>query len=246
MTQSAPVPSVFTFTTQTVRVVLVEDAPWFVAADVCAALEIDNNRQALARLDDDEKGVISNDTPGGRQEVGIINESGLYSLILGSRKPAAKRFKKWVTSEVLPAIRQHGRYELTPQPAPGLDSEQLATLATAIRRCSIGWVFGAATGARIHNRLRVTFGVREVALLSPEQYRAALAILAEQQQASEEFLTLIMEVRDWFDSEVAGGGTPWTPAIKARLARQMKARVALPAQVDWLALARQAAQEDAS
>ena len=65
----------------------------------------------MTRLDDDEKGVISNDTPGGMQEVTIINESGLYSLVLGSRKPEAKKFRKWVTSEVLPAIRKTGRYE---------------------------------------------------------------------------------------------------------------------------------------
>lgn len=66
---------------------------WFVAADVCAALDIQNTAHALTRLDGDEKGVVSNDTPGGAQEMLAINESGLYSLTLGSRKPEAKRFK---------------------------------------------------------------------------------------------------------------------------------------------------------
>ncbi|MBL26026.1 MAG: hypothetical protein CMM50_00550 [Rhodospirillaceae bacterium] len=84
--------------------------PWFVLSDVCRALEIKNPGDAADRLDDDEKGIVNADTPGGRQNLSIINESGLYSLILTSRKPAAKRFKKWVTSEVLPAIRRTGRY----------------------------------------------------------------------------------------------------------------------------------------
>lgn len=88
----------------------INGSPWFVAADVCRALEIRNPRQAVSRLDDDEKGVGSSDTLGGRQQVTIINESGLYSLILRSRKESAKRFKKWVTAIVLPTIRTHGGY----------------------------------------------------------------------------------------------------------------------------------------
>jgi prophage antirepressor-like protein len=83
---------------------------WFVAADVCQALDIGNPAMALARLDEDEKGISSIDTLGGQQNMGIINESGLYSLILTSRKPEAKQFKRWVTHEVLPAIARHGFY----------------------------------------------------------------------------------------------------------------------------------------
>ncbi len=86
--------------------------PWFLAKDVCAILEITNRSDALARLDEDEKGVATTDTLGGPQIVGTVNESGLYSLIMTSRKPEAKRFKKWVTSEVLPAIRKTGGYSV--------------------------------------------------------------------------------------------------------------------------------------
>ena len=100
----------FLFDRREVRTLLIDDQPWFVAADVCQALAIRNNRDAIARLDDDERGVATTDTPSGQQDMGIINESGLYSLILTSRKTEAKRFKKWVTAEVLPAIRKHGRY----------------------------------------------------------------------------------------------------------------------------------------
>jgi len=81
---------------------------------------------AFARLDDDEKGVVSNDTPGGQQEMTTINESGLYSLILSSRKPEARAFKRWVTHEVLPAIRKTGRYESPNQPgASAIDPRTL-------------------------------------------------------------------------------------------------------------------------
>lgn len=92
------------------RVLERDGETWFVAKDVCAALEIGNSRQALTRLDDDEKGVISNDTPGGMQQLQCVNEPGLYALVLSSRKPEARAFKRWVTHEVLPSIRAKGGY----------------------------------------------------------------------------------------------------------------------------------------
>jgi len=84
--------------------------PWFVLSDVAQRLGVKNSRSISSRLDDDEKGVIQIDTLGGKQGVSIINESGLYSAILRSDKPEAKRFKKWITAEVLPAIRKTGSY----------------------------------------------------------------------------------------------------------------------------------------
>ena len=84
--------------------------PWFVAADVCAALDLPDTHKAIARLDDDEKGRNSIPTPGGQQDMSVVNESGLYNLVLGSRKPEAKRFKRWITHEVLPSIRKTGSY----------------------------------------------------------------------------------------------------------------------------------------
>lgn len=88
--------------------------PWFVAADVCAILDLDQVSRATSRLDDDEKGVTTSNTLGGNQQMATINESGLYSLILTSRKPEAKAFKKWITAEVLPALRKTGSYQLAP------------------------------------------------------------------------------------------------------------------------------------
>ena len=83
---------------------------WFVAADVCDALAIAQPASSLRRLDADERGVHTVHTPGGSQEMTTINEAGLYSLILRSRKPEAKAFKRWVTHDVLPAIRRTGSY----------------------------------------------------------------------------------------------------------------------------------------
>ena len=93
-----------------VRTVTLDGAPCFVAADVCRALDISNSRDAVRRLDDDERGVVSTDTLGGVQEMTVVNESGLYSLVLGSRKPEAKQFKRWITHEVIPTIRKTGGY----------------------------------------------------------------------------------------------------------------------------------------
>ena len=93
-----------------VRTILMDGEPWFVASDVCSALDIRNNRDAIARLEDDEKGVGLTDTPGGKQKVTVVNEPGLYSLIMSSRKPEARAFKHWITHEVIPSIRKHGAY----------------------------------------------------------------------------------------------------------------------------------------
>lgn len=101
----------FDFENHNVRTVLRDGQPWFIATDLCEILGIKNSRDTLALLDDDEKGVDIADTLGGPQKVGCVNESGLYHLIFKSRKPAAKRFRKWVTTQVLPEIRKTGRYE---------------------------------------------------------------------------------------------------------------------------------------
>ncbi|WP_407261584.1 BRO-N domain-containing protein [Klebsiella quasipneumoniae] len=105
--------SVFSFQeNHPVRVVLVNGEPaWFVAADVCKALDIADNRAAVRKLDDDEKGGYSLPPTVGVQSVGIVNESGLYTLILRCRDAVkqgttARRFRKWVTNEVLPAIQK--------------------------------------------------------------------------------------------------------------------------------------------
>ena len=101
----------FNFSGQDVRIITINDEPWFVGKDVADILGYSNSRKALSdHVDDEDKGVTKSDTLGGNQNITIINESGLYSLILKSKKPEAKQFKRWVTSDVLPTIRKHGAY----------------------------------------------------------------------------------------------------------------------------------------
>ncbi|WP_314324462.1 Bro-N domain-containing protein [Comamonas aquatica] len=102
--------STFNFGAHTVRVIVRDGQPWFVATDVAMALGYSSPKDAAEHLDADEKGSAITRTPGGDQRVTVINESGLYALVLRSRKPEARKFAKWVTGEVLPSIRKTGMY----------------------------------------------------------------------------------------------------------------------------------------
>lgn len=102
--------TVYNFNGSNVRVVIRDDEPWFVAKDVCGVLELEKTDSAIRELEPDEKGTHVVSTLGGNQRMSVVSESGLYALIFKSRKPEAKVFRKWVTSEVLPAIRKTGRY----------------------------------------------------------------------------------------------------------------------------------------
>ncbi len=106
----------FSFENFSVRAISRNGDIWFIATDVCAVLDIKNTTQALAVLEDDEYSMFNiGNSERGNPNVNVINESGLYALILRSRKPTAKRFRKWVTSEVLPAIRKTGQYRQQPE-----------------------------------------------------------------------------------------------------------------------------------
>lgn len=175
----------FSFENFPVRAVNKDGNIWFVAADVCSVLDIKNTTQALAALDDDERSMFNigrSAINGGGGEVNIINESGLYALILRSRKPEAKRFRKWVTSEVLPAIRKTGAYVHTPYKQgrrDTLSADQAESLRNMIRSAAeqlpedkrasftvVGW-----------SKLRSHFGCkyREI---PADEYSEAVSILA--------------------------------------------------------------------
>lgn len=115
----------FQFDANELRAISKDGEPWFVLNDVCRVLEISNARDAATRLDDDEKaGVVIPDAIGRAQNTTIISESGLYALILTSRKPEAKRFRKWVTAEVLPELRKTGSYSVRETPPKQIDAIQ--------------------------------------------------------------------------------------------------------------------------
>jgi prophage antirepressor-like protein len=145
----------FNFEGSDVRMVVLNGEPWWVARDVCNVLALVDVNRSVARLDADEKGAHVVSTVGaGRQEVVIVNESGLYTLILRSRRPEAKAFRKWITSEVLPNIRQTGAYiapgvEVAIAPSPDVNQQILMmmaqTMATLTGKTSA--VEAIATGA---------------------------------------------------------------------------------------------------
>lgn len=136
-----------------IRTVTIDGEPWFVGKDVAEILGYSNSRDALAkRVDEEDKGVAKCDTLGGTQELTVINESGLYSLILSSKLQTAKKFKHWVTSEVLPSIRRQGstRYRTFP------------------KRCrqSFFWIRERYRWKREWTSLNLTFQCMEVKLMS--------------------------------------------------------------------------------
>jgi prophage antirepressor-like protein len=123
------------YETNQIRMTEVDGEPVWIAKDVCDTLDIKNSRDAVSTLDEDEKGVATTDTLGGSQSVQVINESGLYNLIFQSRKPEAKKFKRWVTHEVLPQIRRTGIFMAAGMVAP--EYAELAALeyrAAALRK----------------------------------------------------------------------------------------------------------------
>lgn len=174
----------FNFGKQQVRTLLIDDQPWFVANDVSAALQYSEASAMTRHLDDDEKGLSIVQTLGGDQEMLVINESGLYSAILRSRKAEAKRFKKWVTSEVLPAIRKHGRYEDQGKMQPMLDEllgPQGARKLGNIMRCRVAKLDAEqqrSATAKLASALHARFDVPRMELIPGDQLDAACNFVA--------------------------------------------------------------------
>jgi|WetSurMetagenome_2_1015567.scaffolds.fasta_scaffold05027_12 prophage antirepressor-like protein len=135
-----------------VRTVSIDGEPWFVAKDVIAILDIGNVTDALSRLDEDEKGFDSIDTLGGIQEMSIITESGLYSLTLGSKKPEAKPFKRWVTHDVIPAIRKTGSYS-KPMTQAEIIAAQANLLVEVERKSNAALTAADSANKRLDNAL---------------------------------------------------------------------------------------------
>lgn len=125
------------------RVIKKDGEPWFVAKDVQTALSLTNIAATLALLDSDEKGINTVYTHGGPQQMNVVNEPGLYSLILRSRKPEAKTFKRWVTHEVLPTIRKTGGY-MVPEVAVKVAENPMEAIARGLLKVS-------GKGATFHN-----------------------------------------------------------------------------------------------
>lgn len=178
-TQSASALAVFTSSFVELRVIMIDEQPWFAVNDICSALELVNPRKAFADLDDDEKGVTTSYTPGGTQKLNIVNEAGLYCLIFKSRKPEAKKFKRWVTHEVLPAIRKTGSYGNPGWPPTNRATyHQREQLAAAVRQVTVGFM-GKGAAYAINERVRNHFGVQRVDDLTGEQAQDAIVMVKQ-------------------------------------------------------------------
>lgn len=183
----------FRFEAKEVRTILIDDQPWFVAADVCASLAISNVSLAVNGradresdgLDIDEKGVATVNTPSGDQEMLVVNESGLYSLIFKSRKAEAKRFKKWVTSEVLPTIRKNGSYEDSRGALATLVGDVIGSTGEVVLNRVIeqkGYRIAPSMQRSfkhtMKSRLRSRFNVQKASLIPADQMEAACNFIA--------------------------------------------------------------------
>lgn len=160
-------PVAFNFDASVIRAIQINDEPWFVASDVAALLEYRDAPSMTRMLDDDEKGTHYLRTLGGVQLLTIVNESGLFSAILSSRKPEAKRVKKWVTSDVLPSIRKTGQYRT--QPTAELSRLEILQMAIEAEKANIQLTTQLAIAAPKAQALDLIsdatglFGVREAA-----------------------------------------------------------------------------------
>lgn len=121
----------FEYSGHEVRSILIDNEPWFIASDVARVLEYRAAPDMTRRIDDEDKGYAKVRTPGGEQELSILNESGLYDAVFRSNAEGAKKFKRWVTAEVLPAIRKSGSYSASPQ-VPQSYAEALRELASNV------------------------------------------------------------------------------------------------------------------
>ena len=139
---STPIVAVFE-SASSIRIILIDSEPWFVAVDVANALNFRDASNMTRMLDDDEKGTRNVSTLGGNQELTVISESGLYCAVLKSRKPEAKVFRKWVTSEVLPSIRKTGGYVVPvaePEPQYEEDSAIISEVETERLKKMVGGI----------------------------------------------------------------------------------------------------------
>lgn len=163
----------FSFENSSVRTLGTPEAPLFVASDITKALGFGNSRQAIAtHVDPEDLIKVEIDTAGGKQTVNCVNESGLYALIFGSKLESAKRFKRWVTSEVLPAIRRTGRYE-TAQSAQISTSEQYEIRKAIKARAKNSSVHYQT----VYNALYDYFKIASYKDLRHDQMKAALALI---------------------------------------------------------------------
>ena len=201
---------------------MLDGNPWFVAADVCAVLGIEKHRDALSKLDADERGSVKVDTLGGAQDMAAVNESGLYTLILRCRnatKPGTvpHRFRKWVTSEVLPSIRKTGSYQTPnpeiPQAMETVNSADLAKLSQIVYLLKTNFHMEGSASHAAYARLRKEFGLEKGVSSLPTLYLdQAIEILSEMNRLAFAFKGIVIEAEAKFFRQIMRAGKTMSEA----------------------------------
>lgn len=195
MTTASTSVSPFNFGTHAVRVVMQDGEPWFVAKDVCEALGYRDAEKGTRNLGTHQKGTRNVSTPGGEQRISVINESGLYRLVLRSRKPEAEKFSDWVTGEVLPAIRKTGQYrQPEQQPLPAIESKTV--FCTPEQRAALRRLIYQGSNLHFSGRLADSHRAQCTLLIDVKFGSKELRVKAGDFEAAKQFIA------DYFAEEV--------------------------------------------
>lgn len=174
------------------------------------------------------------------QEARLFSLRGAHLVAMFSRTPVAKEFRRWVL-DVLDSIAKSGAYIHAPAMRPAITPEQVRELKTDVACFTSGWI--KLEEQWVYNHMRVAFQVAKVEHIPQEFFPLAKQLIASKREAHREFVHFICGLCRWFEREVLGAGTPWTPAIQKKLTKKLKRQVILPPKVDWLALADESKKE---
>jgi len=229
--QGAPAPIVFSFATSDLRVILIDDQPWFVASDVCVALGIGNPSMAVAGLDDDESTLST--IEGSHRPTNIINEAGLYCLIFKSRKPEAKTFKRWVTHDVLPSIRKTGGYQ---QPArrtePAASDELMGQLRHLIMMTAHNFRYKKQAEDALRARVRTETGAASITKLANAQCMQGIRTLQSLAGACDRYTKAMSKAEDQFLKHFVRNNKPAPLKPTLMLMERDCSRSVLPIDID--------------
>jgi len=233
-TPGAPAPSVFHFSTTDLRVILIDNEPWFFASDVCQALSIVNYNDAVRNLDDDEKdGIGITDSIGRRQTASIINEAGLYCLIFKSRKPEAKTFKRWVTHEVLPAIRKTGGYQKPARSTePAASDELMGQLRHLIMMTAHNFRYKKQAEDALRARVRTETGAASITKLTNAQCMQGIRTLQSLAGACDRYTSAVSKAENQFLKNFVRSNKPAPLKPTLMLMERDCSRSVLPIDID--------------
>jgi len=237
-TPSAPAPVSYSFAAFDLRVILINDQPWFVATDVCTALGLTQPTNSIRSLDDDEATLttIKGRTPSGgeiEKAVNIVNEAGLYCLIFKSRKPEAKTFKRWVTHEVLPAIRKTGGYQKPARSTePAASDELMGQLRHLIMMTAHNFRYKKQAEDALRARVRTETGAASITKLTNAQCMQGIRTLQSLAGACDRYTSAVSKAENQFLKNFVRSNKPAPLKPTLMLMERDCSRSVLPIDID--------------